>query len=162
MDDSQMIEPLKAAAEYNNEITAQIACKNYGQAKQKILSALAHYPHDLGLLITANNLFRTCQDPEASLHYAKQIISHHPSYFDGYCRAAQDLVSSLRRHKEASEIIDVGLENFLTTHGFFTLRLSSTPIPGTTALRLIWAKSFFTSTLTSIPSTNLMLPFCCC
>jgi len=112
MDDLQILEPLKAAADYNNEITDQIGCKNYGQAKQKLLDALAHYPHDLGLLLTANNFFRTCNDHESSLRYAKQIISHHPSYFDGYCRAAQDLVSSLHRHKEASEIIAVGLEKF--------------------------------------------------
>jgi tetratricopeptide (TPR) repeat protein len=61
------------------------------------------------VLIVANDVFRAVGDSEKSLECAQLIIVHHPDEWNGYYRAAQDLLA-LKRFDEAQIIIQAGLE----------------------------------------------------
>lgn len=102
----------KYASDYNNDIIYLLRTDQFTDAEDLLLDALSHYPDDKELLVTANNAFRTFNDYNKSLHYANCLIQAHPSFFDGYCRAAQDLGLRLSRLEEAIDIISTGLNQF--------------------------------------------------
>ena len=86
-----------------------IALIRFKEAQEKIQSGLEKIPNDLNLLITASDVFRASGDREQSLEYSDLLITHHPDNWNGYARAAQDLIA-LMRFKEAQEKIQTGLE----------------------------------------------------
>ena len=100
---------------YLKEITNNLHTGEVHKAKSQVKEALSLYSSDRDLLIIANNVFRRCNDLDAAFNSAKKLIEHHPSFFDGYCRAAQDL-NKMSRVKEAIDLISDGLEKFPDDH----------------------------------------------
>ena len=108
----QPVERIKAASDYISDIANAQSTNSMAEAKQSLEEALAHHPNDLELLVSASNLSRVCSDYDSALVHAKQLIHNHPSFFDGYCRAAQDLAFHLGRQEEGLEIISIALDKF--------------------------------------------------
>ena len=82
---------------------------NLEMSKEHLEGALRLFPAERDLLCLADQVYRACNQMDAALQAANSLIEHHPSYFDGYCRAAQILIH-LSRQKEALEILSIGQE----------------------------------------------------
>ena len=106
-----MAEQDKLPSAYLQEIANNLNTGDVHKAESLVKEALSLYSSDRNLLIIANDVFRACNDLDAALKSAKELIEHHPSYIDGYCRAAQEL-TKMNRLKEAVDLISVGLEKF--------------------------------------------------
>ena len=65
----------------------------------------------MNLLTIACDVYRASKNNENSLDYAELLISHHPEKWNGYGRAAQDLIA-LDRFEEAQKRIKLGLDKF--------------------------------------------------
>jgi|GEM_PF-5155246 len=87
-----------------------ISLKQFDEAQEQIEIGLEKFPTQYELLELAIQVFRSSNDREKSLKYAKLIIKHHPQKWKGYGRGAQDLIL-LRRYNQAQKIIKQGLEN---------------------------------------------------
>lgn len=85
-----------------------ITLKRYEEAQAKALEGLHRLPNQINLLAIASDAYRASRDRETSLHHAHSLITHHPSNWNGYGRAAQDLVA-LMRYDEAQIEIAKGL-----------------------------------------------------
>ena len=70
---------------------------------------LTKYPKDLEVLVIANNVHRLAGNSREALKSAEKLIKFHKDFFDGYARAAQDLLS-LDEAQNAVEVITQGLE----------------------------------------------------
>ncbi len=86
-----------------------VALGRFEEAKAAINLGLENVPDQANLLTIANDVYRASGDHETSLENAKLRIIHHPDNWDGYGRAAQDLIA-LRRFNEAKATINLGLE----------------------------------------------------
>jgi tetratricopeptide (TPR) repeat protein len=104
------VDPEKPASDYLAELANASSTNRLTEAKQVLEEALALYPDHLDVLLAANSLYRACLDYDSAIAFAKTIIHHHPLFFDGYCRAAQDLSFCFGRYEEAIDIISTGLE----------------------------------------------------
>ena len=78
-------------------------------AEDEIEQLLTEFPENREILVAANNIHRLAGNPREALKSAKHLIKHHKDFFDGYARAAQDLLS-LDEAKHAVEVISEGLE----------------------------------------------------
>ena len=85
--------PMVDWKEYASKTRNSLKSQNLLQAKQEIQYALEIYPNHLNLLIIATDVYRASDDREKSLEYAELLITHHPDNWNGYGRAAQDLVA---------------------------------------------------------------------
>ena len=92
-----------------NKIIELLSSKNPEAAKVELATGLEKYPNHLKVLIVATDAYRASSNREKSLEYSKLLITHHPDNWNGYARAAQDLVA-LKRFKEAQEQVQAGLE----------------------------------------------------
>ena len=88
-----------------------IKCKKFHEAKLVICNALTTDPHNFNLLIVATNVYRASDEREESLKFAELLIKHYPGNWNGYGRAAQDLLE-LKRFEEARRKIKEGLQKF--------------------------------------------------
>ena len=87
------------------------ALKRLEEAQQKIDQGLEKFPNHLNLLTIGSDVCRTSKDLEGSLNYAELLIIHHPSHWNGYGRAAEDLNAIKRFNKvQAREKIQEGLQ----------------------------------------------------
>ena len=105
--------------EYASKTRTSLKSQNLLQAKQEIQYALEIYPNHLNLLTIAIDVYRASDEREKSLEYAELLITHHPDQWQGYGRAAQDLVALTKvissRFYDISESqlkIQSGLEKF--------------------------------------------------
>ena len=85
--------------------------KDFTATKEELTAGLEKFPNQINLLTIANDAYRASGDLEMSLEFAERLISHHPGKWQGYGRAAQDLVA-LERFKEAQAKVQAGLEKF--------------------------------------------------
>lgn len=106
-----MTATFKLLTDYQEEISKHLNAGHIHLAKETFLDALSIYPTSCDLLILGSNIYRILNDFDSAINSAKNLVKYHPSFFDGYCRAAQDL-SLLNRHEEAVDIISVGLSFF--------------------------------------------------
>ena len=83
--------------------------KHFAQAQAQIKEGLEKIPNDLNLLQTAQDVFCASGDYETSLSYSELLIIQHPDNWEGYYRAAQDLLA-LKRLPEAIGKIEAGLQ----------------------------------------------------
>ncbi len=86
-----------------------VALKHFVEAQIKVLAGLEKLPNQVNLLIIATDVFRASGDREKSLEYAELLITHYPKNWNGFGRAAQDLVA-LKRFEEAQIKVQAGLE----------------------------------------------------
>ena len=87
------------------------ALKRLEEAQQKIDQGLEKFPNHLNLLTIGSDVCRASKDLEGSFNYAELLIIHHPSHWNGYERAAEDLNSIKRFNKvQALEKIQEGLQ----------------------------------------------------
>jgi tetratricopeptide (TPR) repeat protein len=98
---------------YGRAAQELVAINRLDEAKQKIERGLQRIPGHVNLLMIANDVFRACGDREKSLEYAELLIIHHPKDWNGYGRAAQDLVA-MKRFQESLRKIRHGLERLPT------------------------------------------------
>jgi len=85
-----------------------IALRRPKDALEIIQRGLTLYPNQLKLLIVATDACRALGDSEKSLEFSELLITHHPDNFQGYGRAAQDLLK-LVRLDDAIEKVQAGL-----------------------------------------------------
>jgi predicted Zn-dependent protease len=86
-----------------------LALKRFDEAKSKVQEGLDRFPNQLNLLRIAADIYRTLGNRDKSLEYAESIIFHFPNdYWNGFCRAALDLIA-LKRFDEAQARIQEGL-----------------------------------------------------
>ena len=86
-----------------------ITLNRFEEAQRKIQTGLAKIPNQVKLLTIATDIYRASGDREKSLEYAELLITNHPDNWNGYGRAAQDLIA-LNRLEEAQGQIKAGLE----------------------------------------------------
>ena len=82
--------------------------KSIPEAQLKIQEGLREIPNQLQLLFIATEVYRVSGDRETSLTYAELLITCYPDNWNGYGRAAEDLVA-LNRLDEAKVKIQEGL-----------------------------------------------------
>ena len=85
------------------------ALKRFREAKEKIEEGLHGFPAQPRLLKVASDVCRASGDRLKSLEYAELLMQHHAGDWNGYARAAQDLIC-LRRLEEAQSKIKIELE----------------------------------------------------
>ena len=87
--------------------TAQdlIALQQFEEAQEKIQAGLEKLPNQLNLLTIATDVYRASGDREKSLGYSELLITHHPENWQGYVRAAQDLIA-LQQFDEARKYLE--------------------------------------------------------
>ncbi len=88
-----------------------VAFRRFGEAQIKTHAGLEKFPNQLNLLIIATDVHRAYCDREKSIKYSELLITHHPENWNGYARAAQDLIF-LKRFDEALSKLIAGLEKF--------------------------------------------------
>ena len=91
------------------EIKELLKNRNSTKAQEQLAKSLEKFPNQLNLLSIATNVFRASNDHEKSLEFAELLIAHHPNNWNGYGRAAQDLLA-LKRFNESQEKIKAGLK----------------------------------------------------
>jgi len=91
-----------------------IALRRFKMAKNQIMNGLEEIPNHFNLVMIAIETFRASGLREQSLEYAKLLITHHPQHWQGYGRAAQDLVFLKHFTKAQNQIIE-GL-NMIPNH----------------------------------------------
>ena len=94
---------------FANKTKELLNSKDTNAAKEEIAIGLEKFSHQPNLLNIATDVYRALDDHETSLKYANLLIIHHPKNWNGYGRAAQDLVELSRFH-EAQTTIQTGLE----------------------------------------------------
>ena len=87
---------------------ALLKSNNIAKAQKKISAGLEKHPNQANLLCIAIQAFRASDKRQESLEFAELLITHHPTNWEGYARAAQDLVA-LKRFEEAQQHIRAGL-----------------------------------------------------
>ena len=91
------------------KIKELLKSNNLSAAKDELAIGLEKFPNQVKLLIIATDVYRAFGDREKSLEYSELLITHYPDNWNGYGRAAQDLVA-LKRFVEAQEKVQTGLE----------------------------------------------------
>ena len=86
-----------------------VAMSRFDEAKVKIEEGLQRIPNQLQILTIATDVYRASDEREKSLGYAELLSTHYPDNWNGYARAAQDLVA-LTRFDEAKVKIEEGLQ----------------------------------------------------
>ena len=94
---------------FADKIKDLLKSKSLSAAKEELKIGLEKFPNHVNLLNIASDVYRASGDREKSLEYSEFLITHHPSNWNGYRRAAQDLIA-LKRFKEAQKQIQIGLE----------------------------------------------------
>ena len=103
------IDSIDAWEEFSAKTIYLIRKNKLRRAKTVIKFGLKKFPNKLDLLILASDVCRASGNREKSLEYAELLITHHPDNWNGYGRAAQDLIV-LKRFEEAQDKIQAGLE----------------------------------------------------
>ena len=88
---------------------ALLKSNNIAKAQKEVSAGLEKHPNQANLLCIAIQAFRASDNRQESLEFAELLITHHPTNWKGYGRAAQDLVA-LKRFKEAQQHIQAGLK----------------------------------------------------
>ena len=111
--------PMVDWKEHASKIKNSLKSQNLLQAKQEVQYALEIYSNHLNLLTIASDVYRALGDREKSLEYAELLITHHPDQWQGYGRAAKDLVALTKVNSsrfysisESQDKIKLGLEKF--------------------------------------------------
>ncbi|QNI87351.1 lipopolysaccharide assembly protein LapB [Synechococcus sp. ROS8604] len=94
---------------FADKIKKLLKSKDLSAAKEELAIGLEKLPNQINLLTIATNIYRASGDREKSLEYSELLITHHPDNWNGYGRAAQELVA-LKRFEEAQKQIQSGLE----------------------------------------------------
>ena len=94
---------------YGSAAQHLVALTRFGEAQNQIIEGLDQHPDHPKLLAIASDVFRASGKTKKSLKYAKHLIVCHPQHWNGYARAAQDLIALRRFEKAKNQIID-GLE----------------------------------------------------
>ena len=84
---------------FADKIKKLLKSKDLSAAKEELAIGLEKLPNQVNLLTIATDVFRASNDREKSLEYAELLITHHPDNWNGYGRAAQELVA-LKRFEE--------------------------------------------------------------
>jgi len=92
------------------------------RAKKLLKSGLQQFPSELLLLVLLSDVYRALGDRCKSLKYSKLLITHHPTNWNGYARAAQDLII-LKRFKKARAKIQEGLKKVPIQIDFLTVAI---------------------------------------
>ena len=92
---------------FADKIKEFLKSKNLGAAKEELATGLEKIPNQVNLLTIATDVYRASGDREKSLEYSDLLITHHPENWNGYGRAAQDLVV-LKRFEEAKIKVQKG------------------------------------------------------
>ena len=95
--------------EFADKTRALLKSKNLTEASEEIQAGLEKTSNQVKLLIIATDVYRASDEREKSLEYAELLIAHHPDNWNGYGRAAQDLIT-LNRFEEAQVQIQAGLK----------------------------------------------------
>ena len=85
-----------------------LALKRFDGAQVTIQEGLGKIGNQFQLLLLATDVFRASSNHEKALECAQLLIFHHPDDWNGYYRAAQDLLA-LKRFDGAQTIIEQGL-----------------------------------------------------
>ncbi len=85
-----------------------LALDRLDEAQNSIQEGLGKFSQEFWVLIVANDVFRAVGDSEKALECAQLLIIHHPDDWNGYYRAAQDLLA-LKRFDGAQVTIQEGL-----------------------------------------------------
>jgi tetratricopeptide (TPR) repeat protein len=94
---------------YGRAAQYRVSLKRFDEAQAKIQQGLQKIPNQLNLLKIASDTYRSSGSYSKSLEFAELLITHHPDDWNGYGRAAQDLVA-LKRFGEAQAKIQQGLQ----------------------------------------------------
>jgi tetratricopeptide (TPR) repeat protein len=94
---------------YGRAAQELLALNRIEEAQANIQQGLQRIPHQISLLIIAAEVYRASGDHDQSLAYAELLIEHHPEDWNGYGRAAQELLA-LNRIEEAQANIQQGLQ----------------------------------------------------
>ena len=94
---------------YGRAVQDLIVLERFEEAQDRIKLGLDKFPNHVNLLTIASVVYRASDDRERSLHYAELLITHYPEKWQGYGRAAQDLIV-LERLEEAQAKINLGLD----------------------------------------------------
>ena len=94
---------------FEDKIKEPLKSKNLSAAKEELATGLEKFPNQINLLVIATDIYRASGDRKKSLEYSELLITHHPDNWNGYGRAAQDLLA-LMQFAEAKEKIQAGLE----------------------------------------------------
>jgi tetratricopeptide (TPR) repeat protein len=78
--------------------------QQFDEAQSYIIEGLQRLPNQLNLLVTASDVYRASGDRNKSLEYAKLLIEHHSSNWNGYARALPSLII-LDRENEAAALL---------------------------------------------------------
>lgn len=85
-----------------------IALNRFAEAEKQIQAGLSKIPNQITLLAIAHDFYRGAGDRDKSLEYAELMITHHPANWNGYGRAAKDLIA-VKRFDDAVKRIQAGL-----------------------------------------------------
>lgn len=88
-----------------------ISLSQSDEACKIIETGLKLFPDNLVILCNATDIYRNSGNYSKSLVISQKILDMHPQDWNGYVRAAQDLIS-LSRSDEACKIIEIGLKLF--------------------------------------------------
>ncbi len=100
------------------------ALKRFNQACVIIEKGLEKFPQNFFLLCIASKIQRGLDNRINSLNYAKQLIQSHPSVYNGYSIAIEDLLN-LKRIDEAKQLINEGLQSFPEELNLLSLAISA-------------------------------------
>ena len=98
----------KTIADEVKEIAILLQGNNTEMAEQQSNNLLTKHPKDRNALLIAHTVQRNRNNHQQALNIARQIVEHHPEYFDGYARGAQDLLL-LNKPEQALELAKTGL-----------------------------------------------------
>ena len=96
------------ASGYTGAAQDLLVLRRFAEAQAVVEAGLQHSPDDVWLLMVAHDVYHVSDQQERSLHLAQQLIACHPSHWQGYARATQDLVA-LKRFEEALDMARAGL-----------------------------------------------------
>ena len=94
-----------------NSIRMHLKSNYFCAAKEEIAADLEDLNKHFNLLVISSSIDHSFGDHERALDYAKILISHHPSKWEGYGLAARYLIA-LKRLDESQEHIKAGLQRF--------------------------------------------------
>ena len=107
------------------EVANLIRSNLLSEAREKACLVHQADPQCLEMLILLNTIYRSMGDHESALQYSMETITSHPEYFDGYARAAQDLMQIGDNIKALAIINDGLLKNPDETWTLYTALLAN-------------------------------------
>ena len=90
-------------------IQSLIPLNQFEEAALHLKEGLGKFPNQLSLLVIANEVHRAIGNRELSLEHALKLASNHPNDWNGFGRAAEDLLA-LNRFDDARSMAKEGLK----------------------------------------------------